>query len=194
MAGARQARDRHPQDGPRGAGRAVQHPRPGPLLHRAHGGRLHDYQAAHDAYHAAIGDRSARPCPAASASSGSTAPSCRRSRSATPTWSWSWARMAWSSTRPSTCRPARGRAQPRPGADRRRPAALSTFDDAHRAITLALGDTAKVWRDVTMAQAELNDGQRLLAVNDLFIGAEPTSRPAIASATTAARRTSPPAA
>ena len=30
---------------------------------------------------------------------------------------------------------------------------------------------SKVWRDVTMAQAELNDGQRLLAVNDLFIGA-----------------------
>ena len=29
----------------------------------------------------------------------------------------------------------------------------------------------KVWRDVTMAQAELNDGQRLMAVNDLFIGA-----------------------
>jgi NAD kinase len=29
----------------------------------------------------------------------------------------------------------------------------------------------KVWRNVTMAQAVLNDGQRLLAVNDLFVGA-----------------------
>ena len=42
MAGTRQARDRHPQDGPRGAGRAVQHARPGPLLHRAHGGRVRE--------------------------------------------------------------------------------------------------------------------------------------------------------
>jgi NAD kinase len=49
---------------------------------------------------------------------------------------------------------------------------LLPFDvhDARRAIELALGDQ-KTWRDVTMAQAELNDGQRLLAVNDLFVGA-----------------------
>ncbi len=50
------------------------------------------------------------------------------------------------------------------------------------------------WTEVTMAQAELNDGQRLLAVNDLFIGAKPTSRPVIVFATRTARRTSPPAA
>jgi NAD kinase len=42
--------------------------------------------------------------------------------------------------------------------------------DANSAITRALGDK-KVWRDVTMAQVLLNDGQHLLAVNDLFIGA-----------------------
>jgi NAD kinase len=42
--------------------------------------------------------------------------------------------------------------------------------DAHHAITLAIGGQ-KVWRDVTMAQAVLNDGQSLLAVNDLFVGA-----------------------
>ena len=40
MAGVRQDRDRHPEDGAGGAGRAVQHARPGPLLHRAHGRRL----------------------------------------------------------------------------------------------------------------------------------------------------------
>lgn len=38
------------------------------------------------------------------------------------------------------------------------------------AIRRALGD-GEVWREVTMAEAALNDGQRLLAVNDLFIGA-----------------------
>ncbi len=42
--------------------------------------------------------------------------------------------------------------------------------DANPAINRALGE-AKVWRDVTMAQALLNDGQCLLAVNDLFVGA-----------------------
>jgi NAD kinase len=49
---------------------------------------------------------------------------------------------------------------------------LLPFDvhDASRAISLALGDEP-AWSQVTMAQAELNDGQRLLAVNDLFIGA-----------------------
>jgi NAD kinase len=49
---------------------------------------------------------------------------------------------------------------------------LLPFDvrDANRAITLSLVDQP-VWSEVTMAQAELNDGQRLLAVNDLFIGA-----------------------
>jgi NAD kinase len=40
---------------------------------------------------------------------------------------------------------------------------------APAAIALALSGR-KVWRDVTMAQATLNDGQSLRAVNDLFIG------------------------
>jgi NAD kinase len=45
------------------------------------------------------------------------------------------------------------------------------FPSAPSAIHLALNsDEAKIWRDVTMAQAVLNDGQSLLAVNDLFIG------------------------
>jgi NAD kinase len=44
------------------------------------------------------------------------------------------------------------------------------FDQASLAINLAM-ETRKMWRDVTMAQAVLNDGQYLLAVNDLFIGA-----------------------
>src|SRR4029079_16649038 len=43
-------------------------------------------------------------------------------------------------------------------------------DDAAPAITRTLGDR-KVWRDVTIAQVGLNDGQRLLAVNDFFVGA-----------------------
>ncbi len=42
--------------------------------------------------------------------------------------------------------------------------------EAREAISLTFSG-AKVWRDVTMAQALLNDGQRLLAVNDLFVGA-----------------------
>jgi len=48
---------------------------------------------------------------------------------------------------------------------------LLPFDyvGAPGAIALALSG-GKVWRDVTMAQATLNDGQSLLAVNDLFIG------------------------
>ena len=53
---------------------------------------------------------------------------------------------------------------------------------------------SKVWRDVTMAQAVLNDGQRLLAVNDLFIGRRTHVSAAIAFAIKAVRRTSPPAA
>ncbi len=49
---------------------------------------------------------------------------------------------------------------------------LLPFDvhEANQAISLTLSGS-KVWRNVTMAQAMLNDGQRLLAVNDLFIGA-----------------------
>jgi NAD kinase len=51
---------------------------------------------------------------------------------------------------------------------------LLPFDvrDAGRAIGLVLAlDGRPCFSDVTMAQAELNDGQRLLAVNDLFVGA-----------------------
>ena len=45
------------------------------------------------------------------------------------------------------------------------------YPTAAEAIELALASAGrKVWRDVTMAQAVLNDGQSLLAVNDLFIG------------------------
>jgi len=49
---------------------------------------------------------------------------------------------------------------------------LLPFDvhEANQAISLALSGL-KVWRDVTMAQAMLNEGQRVLVVNDLFIGA-----------------------
>ncbi|MGO9465945.1 MAG: sugar kinase [Isosphaeraceae bacterium] len=43
------------------------------------------------------------------------------------------------------------------------------YPEAARGIALALGG-ARCWREVTMAQATLNDGQSLLAVNDLFIG------------------------
>jgi NAD kinase len=46
-----------------------------------------------------------------------------------------------------------------------------SFLAAAQAIELVLESAGrKVWRDVTMAQAILNDGQSLLAVNDLFIG------------------------
>jgi NAD kinase len=50
------------------------------------------------------------------------------------------------------------------------------FVDAARAIELALGarnkrtNGLKVWRDIAMAHAALNDGQSILAVNDLFVG------------------------
>jgi hypothetical protein len=45
------------------------------------------------------------------------------------------------------------------------------FPAAPTAIALALRNPEeKYWREVTMAQAKLNDGQSLLAVNDLFIG------------------------
>ncbi|MFO0892353.1 MAG: hypothetical protein U0790_24840 [Isosphaeraceae bacterium] len=44
-----------------------------------------------------------------------------------------------------------------------------TVDQAGAAISLALG-TEDSWREVTMARAVLNDGQSLLAVNDLFVG------------------------
>ena len=134
---------------------------------------------------------SARPCPGASAPSGSTGPSCRPSRLATPTWSSSWARTAWSSTRPSISRSAAGGAQPRPGADRRRPLAVrrprrgpghrpgpgpdgrqcwQRRDHGRRpSSTTASG----CWRSTTCSSAP-----------------GPTSRPATASATRAARRTS----
>jgi hypothetical protein len=40
---------------------------------------------------------------------------------------------------------------------------------AQGAIALALSKRS-AWREVTIAQATLNDGQSLLAVNDLFVG------------------------
>ncbi len=43
------------------------------------------------------------------------------------------------------------------------------YPDAARAIASAMSDSP-CWRAITMAQATLNDGQTLLAVNDLFIG------------------------
>jgi NAD kinase len=43
------------------------------------------------------------------------------------------------------------------------------YAEASWAIALVLGGSP-CWREVTMAQATLNDGQALLAVNDLFIG------------------------
>jgi NAD kinase len=43
--------------------------------------------------------------------------------------------------------------------------------EAHPAILRAL-QGERVWREVTMAEATLNDGQQLLAVNDLFVGAQ----------------------
>jgi NAD kinase len=45
--------------------------------------------------------------------------------------------------------------------------------DATMAISSAIGwalSGRKVWKDISMARADLNDGQTLLAVNDLFIG------------------------
>ena len=45
-----------------------------------------------------------------------------------------------------------------------------SYRDASSAIDLALLGLRRNWREVTMARAELNDGQSLLAVNDLFIG------------------------
>ncbi len=45
-----------------------------------------------------------------------------------------------------------------------------SYVNAAQAITMALRGKEKVWRDITMARATLNDGQSLLAVNDLFIG------------------------
>jgi hypothetical protein len=46
-----------------------------------------------------------------------------------------------------------------------------SYGHAADAIALALsGAERRSWREVTMAQATLNDGQSLLAVNDLFIG------------------------
>jgi NAD kinase len=42
--------------------------------------------------------------------------------------------------------------------------------DASPAIERGLAAREGTWREVTMAQAELNDGQVLLAVNDLFVG------------------------
>jgi NAD kinase len=41
--------------------------------------------------------------------------------------------------------------------------------DASTAIGLAISGR-KVWKEISMARADLNDGQTLLAVNDLFVG------------------------
>jgi NAD kinase len=45
-----------------------------------------------------------------------------------------------------------------------------SYVDASRAIERAMASRPGTWRHVAMARAELNDGQSLLAVNDLFIG------------------------
>jgi NAD kinase len=45
-----------------------------------------------------------------------------------------------------------------------------SYGDAARAIERAMAGRPGTWRAVAMARAELNDGQSLLAVNDLFVG------------------------
>jgi NAD kinase len=45
-----------------------------------------------------------------------------------------------------------------------------SYLDASSAIERARFVRGRIWREVTMARADLNDGQSLLAVNDLFIG------------------------
>jgi NAD kinase len=45
-----------------------------------------------------------------------------------------------------------------------------SYPDASGAIERGMAARKGTWRAVTMARAELNDGQSLLAVNDLFIG------------------------
>jgi hypothetical protein len=42
-------------------------------------------------------------------------------------------------------------------------------EDARRAVQLVLKDRARI-RDVTLAEVNLNDGQRMLAFNDFFVG------------------------
>ena len=66
-----------------------------------------EYQAAHDAYHAAPRGAGAGHAPGRAAPSGSSGRSCRRSRSATRDVVVTWARTAWSSTRPSISKASR---------------------------------------------------------------------------------------
>jgi NAD kinase len=133
------------------------------------GGNFQDYQGAHDAYHAAIGllregiPRGVR--------------SQWIERAFLPTFTFGESDVAvvlgQDGLVVNTAKYLDGQPVVALNPDRERiDGVLLPFDvrDANRAIALALsGEPA--WCEVTMAQAELNDGQRLLAVNDLFIGA-----------------------
>jgi NAD kinase len=133
------------------------------------GGSFQDYQDAHDAYHAAIGIlREAIPRGVRSQ---------WIERAFLPTFTFGESDvvvvLGQDGLVVNTAKYLDGQPVVALNPDTRRiDGVLLPFDvrDANRAMTLALVDKP-AWSEVTMAQAELNDGQRLLAVNDLFIGA-----------------------
>jgi NAD kinase len=133
------------------------------------GGRFDDYQAAHDAYHLAIEFvRQAIPA---------RVQSHWIDRSFLPTFDFYFAHavvvLGQDGLVVNTAKYLGGQLVVALNPD---PARFDgvllpfSFLDAHAAITRALHHKGKVWRDITMARAVLNDGQSLLAVNDLFIG------------------------
>jgi len=132
------------------------------------GGRFEDYQAAHDAYHHALAFLRAN------------MPRGLRSRSIDrsflPTYSFGESDviviLGQDGLVVNAAKYLNGQPVVALNPDPERiDGVLLPFDylGAPGAIALALSG-GKVWRDVTMAQAILNDGQSLLAVNDLFIG------------------------
>jgi NAD kinase len=133
------------------------------------GGRFDDYQAAHDAYHAAVEHvREAMP---------------RRvrsqwiDRSFLPTFDFEGARvvavLGQDGLVVNTAKYLDDQLVVAMNPD---PARIDgvllpfLYLDASWAVEMALVGRTRIWREVTMARAEMNDGQSLLAVNDLFIG------------------------
>ena len=167
----RQDRRRHAPHAARGADRPLQHPRAGEVLHRARRRRLRRLRAGARPLPA----RARRPCGATSTSacqcSCSTAASCRR----TPSAPARPGRDAGSGRAGRQHREVRRRASRSSASIPTRSASTASCSRSHRrrraAALAGVLEGRAASRAVTLAEARLDDGQRLLAFNDLFIGA-----------------------
>src|SRR5262249_38695885 len=100
----------------------------------------------------------------------STAPCCRPFSSRKKTWSSRLGRMGWLPT-PQSMFGSQPIVAVNPEPARFDGVLLPFLPDQARDVAAHVLEGKASVREVTLAEAKLNDGQRLLAFNDLFIGA-----------------------